>query len=270
MKLLSFIKFLVVSFFGGLASRYESYYYGFDNDLRYFRSQLGRVVRRRNYVDNFKSNFAEISFRVAERFESRRTESTLQSSNSYFEFGVFNGSSSINFWIGINAHSKTKSQEWDLNLFDSFEGMPPTEDQRDKTERLSDGDLRSTGKSHVVERLVKLGMKSSKIRFVEGYYEETLTEELRQEYLLSQKVPFFVNIDCDYYSSTASVLNWLEPLLIEGSVVYFDDLDIYHGNPHKGELRAIFEFNQQNSSRGLTVDQWIDPHGRCYTFWRNV
>lgn len=58
-------------------------------------------------------------------------------------------------------------------------------------------------------------------------------------------------IDCDYYSSTKTILDWLQPMLKSGTIFYFDDYWSFHGHPDYGELRAINEFNKMNQGRIL-------------------
>lgn len=56
----------------------------------------------------------------------------------------------------------------------------------------------------------------------------------------------FVHIDCDYYSSTKEVLNYIEPYLQEGTVILFDDYYCFKGNEQYGEQRAFNEFKKAN------------------------
>lgn len=58
-------------------------------------------------------------------------------------------------------------------------------------------------------------------RFVGGFYNETLTPQLAQQALPAR----YVDIDCDLYVSTVSVLRWLcqHRLLRAGSLIGYDD-----------------------------------------------
>lgn len=68
-----------------------------------------------------------------------------------------------------------------------------------------------------------------------------------------------VHIDCDLYSSTATILRHLEPLLRPGCYVVFDE---YHGYPgwQDHEARAFDEYVQRTGQRyeviGHGVEQW--------------
>ncbi len=270
LKLLSYIKYTLQNSVSSFLNKYNAYYYGPNEDLRYYKKQLYKIKNRRTFVnEDYKKNFSEISFKVAERFESYNREGVKFNVKDYFEFGVFNGDATINFWIGIMAYFGRVPDGWNIHLFDSFEGMPKKVDMRDETLRLEEGDLHSKGEEFVLSRLNSVSIPESKINIIKGYYDESLTPLLRDEYLKKGIKAHFVNIDCDYYSSTIAVLRWIEPLLENGSIIYFDDIDLYYKNPNKGELKAIAEFNELDDSRGLAVDQWIDPACRCYIFWRN-
>ncbi|MGI0081626.1 MAG: hypothetical protein ACRECH_18655, partial [Nitrososphaerales archaeon] len=107
--------------------------------------------------------------------------------------------------------------------------------------------------SHSIEEITNLlehcGIESDRgnIHFVKGYYDGTLSSELRDT-LLRYK-PSIITIDVDYYSSARTVLEWLRPLLRDGALFYFDDVWSFHGDPNRGELAAINDFNK--SKRGL-------------------
>lgn len=49
-----------------------------------------------------------------------------------------------------------------------------------------------------------------------------------------------VHIDCDLYSSARDVLQFVEPHLVEGSLILFDDWFCYRGRRDKG-VRGAFE-----------------------------
>ena len=49
-------------------------------------------------------------------------------------------------------------------------------------------------------------------------------------------------IDCDLYSSTVSVLDFLDNLLQDGSILMFDDWNCFGKSDERGERRAFREF----------------------------
>ena len=59
----------------------------------------------------------------------------------------------------------------------------------------------------------------SRFRLVDGFYDKSLTQELQTEL---QNV-ILVNMDVDLHSSGTLVLDWILPLLQEGTIIYTDD-----------------------------------------------
>jgi hypothetical protein len=74
-----------------------------------------------------------------------------------------------------------------------------------------------------------------------------------------------VMMDCDFYSSTKTVLEWIRPLLRDGTIFMFDDIWAFMGHPDFGELRAIREFNAKGP--GLLVPHYFGgPTQQVYVF----
>ena len=56
----------------------------------------------------------------------------------------------------------------------------------------------------------------------------------------------FVHIDCDFYSSTKLVLDYIKPYLQNGTIILFDDWHTFKGNYEYGEKKAFEEFREKN------------------------
>ena len=56
----------------------------------------------------------------------------------------------------------------------------------------------------------------------------------------------FARVDCDLYSSTVDVFDFLSDRLVNGAIVYFDDWTHEAGT---GESKAFFEFAERNSDK---------------------
>jgi hypothetical protein len=97
-----------------------------------------------------------------------------------------------------------------IHGFDSFEGLPERWHQEDK------GSYSTKGVIPEVPAHVTLH---------QGWFEETLPVFLQQH---AGNVRL-VNVDCDLYSSTRTVLDLLAPRIVKGSVLVFDE---YIGNAH--------------------------------------
>ena len=55
------------------------------------------------------------------------------------------------------------------------------------------------------------------IRYIKGFFEDALTPALREE--LAAYPPGIVTIDVDFYTSTRTVLDWLQPIINSGALL---------------------------------------------------
>lgn len=135
----------------------------------------------------------------------------------YLEFGVYRGRT-MRYWA---SHLTTPDARF--IGFDSFEGLP--EDWQSGAGRGSF----SVGTPPQIS--------DPRVSFQTGWFDETLSsfEPPPHDQLI-------VNLDCDLYSSTMCVLDWLAPRMQPGTLVYFDDL-----------------FNRDHQWRALC--EWLDGAG---------
>jgi Flp pilus assembly protein TadD len=105
--------------------------------------------------------------------------------------------------------------------FDSFEGLPEVWHHEPK------GSYTTKGELPLVPENVELHV---------GWFENTLPKFLKEH----EGFVRFINVDCDIYSSTKTVLDLLAPRIIPGSVIVFDE---YIGNEHwrEDEFKAFQE-----------------------------
>lgn len=139
----------------------------------------------------------------------------IEASNSegmVLEFGVRNGNS-------IRQIAEIAKQ--DVHGFDSFEGLPEVWHHEPK------GSYTTKGEIPAVPNNVTLHV---------GWFEETIPVFLKNN---SGPVRF-INVDCDIYSSTKTILDLLAPRIVPGTVIVFDE---YIGNEHwrEDEFKAFQE-----------------------------
>jgi hypothetical protein len=136
---------------------------------------------------------------------------------------------------------KVDLNKFHIYAFDSFEGLPARAGEADRHFHWDKGFM-----SHKEEEILRVvdrhNFPRANFHAIRGFYEDSLTEELRKQ--LASSPPSLVNIDCDYYSSTATALTWMAPFLNSGTIFRFDDIWSFHGNPDYGELKAILELNK--------------------------
>lgn len=128
------------------------------------------------------------------------------------EFGV-------RFGTSIRKIATLANQQ--VHGFDSFEGLPEVWHHEPKGSYTTKGELPN------VPENVQLHV---------GWFEDTLPKFLERH---GGSVRF-INVDCDIYSSTKTVLDLLAPRMVPGSVIVFDE---YIGNEHwrEDEFKAFQE-----------------------------
>jgi hypothetical protein len=113
--------------------------------------------------------------------------------------------------------------------FDSFEGLP---------EHWS-GTFERKGK---FSRDGSLPEVPANVTLHKGWFEHTLPLFLKTQ---PRARVAFLHVDCDIYSSTATVLRHLGPLLVPGAVIVFDEYFNYPGW-RRHEWKAFQEFSRDN------------------------
>jgi hypothetical protein len=146
--------------------------------------------------------------------------------------------------------------------FDSFEGLPdPTSDT--SVEIWKRGAL-TTSENEFMRLVREHDIYVDRVQIVKGYYAESLTRALQRKMLDEENRAALINIDCDLYESAVPVVEFIEPLMQEGTVIYLDDVIAgYRGSPAKGVARAFLEYQEKSRwkfHRHLDIGWW----GRSY------
>ena len=163
---------------------------------------------------------------------------------NYYEFGVAGGKSAKNYMKALYLFSKYNNNKLNLKnfhmfLFDSFEGMPPPKNEQEVWAKNRDQFNFSV---NTVKHNLKTDKSKVNMHFIKGFFEESLTPELLET--LKKNPPSLVRVDVILTSSAMTVLNFIKPILQNGTIVYFENIDAYLNNPFKGEIYALNSFNQ--------------------------
>ncbi len=158
----------------------------------------------------------------------------------YLEFGVFNGNSTGSMYL---ACKELKIDSMRLFGFDAFEGLPAGSEKED--DGVWKKGFYSCSFDQMKGCLSKRGVNAENITWIKGWYDQTLNHETVQKYSLHKFGLVF--IDCDTYSSSKTVLDFLAPLITEPLIICFDDwklndLDI----KEMGEYKSFNEFLDEN------------------------
>lgn len=151
----------------------------------------------------------------------------------YLEFGTGRG---LSFIAADRANRRSSRPLRKLWGFDSFEGLPEETSAPDQhrawiagTMACSQAEFRRICWSHDVRNY----------ELVPGFFAESLAK-LGPDSFPSGSIAM-VYVDCDLYSSTRQVLDFLWPRLAGGMVVAFDDYFNFNQSGVSGERRALEE-----------------------------
>lgn len=209
---------------------------------------------------------ADIHFEVIKWIEEWQRKS-LTEPGDYLEFGC--GQSTINFYKALRKIYRTNlpKEYFHMWLFDTFKGLPKATQLTDKHPVWKVGTFDLGGQKNFKDKLLKNQLPIDRFTIIAGDYKNTLKKFDKKKI----KRAAFIYMDCDYYSSTKCALNFCKDLLQNFTVIYFDDLYSFAGNPNKGQLLAISEFNKENKNVGLVhcpILDYVAP-GRFWWFWTN-
>jgi hypothetical protein len=164
---------------------------------------------------------------------------------TFFEFGCHSGRT---FSAAVNACKYLKMDNAEFFAFDSFKGLPETTDLEDGYFQAGTFNTSRDDFLAIIKKNTGLELPLSNI--FEGYFSSSLTKKL-QGILPTIGV---VHIDVDLYSSTVEVFKFIKPLLIEGSVLLFDDWYCFPCGKLQGESKAFSEFLSENPE--FSAERW--------------
>jgi O-methyltransferase len=187
----------------------------------------------------------------------------------YIEFGVFKGDRLIQAYETANFLSKRIRSGKDPYLskaatgnieamrffgFDSFQGLPKASaiDVAEGQEKwIGEGGF-SASLEEVTGLMPRKGIENGRIQLIKGWFNDTCTESTKKQYGI--KSAAVVYVDCDYYESAVPALEFITDLLVDGSIVIFDDWWIFRGRSDRGEQRAFYEWKERH---GITATEFI-------------
>ena len=161
--------------------------------------------------------------------------------NLCLEFGVRHGTSFK--WM-----ADVITQRYPCNClwgFDSWKGLPE-ESGSWRPKKHSAGRF-AVNREDVVKHLAsgkRVELDGYRFRLVDGFFDASLTPQLRGE--LPDLLLKFVNLDCDLYVSTLQALEWITPILVTGTILYFDDWEDEHDEPW-GQHLAYLEWQRKGN-----------------------
>jgi hypothetical protein len=140
--------------------------------------------------------------------------------------------------------------------FDSFHGLPKPGPLDSRSEDFVEGMYACTA-DEFLNNLRSHAVDTNKVVTVPGWFEDTCQEQTIISHRM--KSAAIVLIDCDLYESARIVLKFIEPLLVDGTILIFDDWYCFRGNPSLGEQRAFREWTRDKSDWTFTEFQKEGP-----------
>lgn len=153
----------------------------------------------------------------------------------YVEFGS-HGARTFSRAFSENQGGSIKRKLW---AFDSFSGLPEQEYEEDYHPKWERGAM-ATSVDSFLKVCRDCGMQESDFNVVEGYYEDTLPGKTLDDPTRPRDIAL-AYIDCDLYSSTMTVLDFLKPRLKHGMIIAFDDYFCYSDRTLSGERKAMLD-----------------------------
>lgn len=189
------------------------------------------VLKLRRTVDAFVDNRFSERGMITQAFVFAHLNAIA---GDYFEFGLWQGRTFLHAWRMKKLYGFKDMHLWG---FDSFQGLPtvkPAEDEIWSTGQFSCSELKFRA------ILASQGVRKEEFTLVAGFYDQSLNDA--QHAAMSGRKAAIVYIDCDLYESTVPVLSFIEPYLVDGTIVCFDDFYCYGGKRDQGEQQALREF----------------------------
>lgn len=172
------------------------------------------------------------------------------SNTLYLEFGVHKGASlrMFRYW-----YSEYNVINVDFIGFDSCEGLPDEDISVDplRSRDWFAGEFKHDLKDYEV----------SDFQLVRGWFKDTLNDDILP--LLRSKPIGLIHIDCDMYSSTMDVLEFMfsHQLIRPGCLLVYDDWGGYADHYHKNAIEIYHEYHEYESGEGRAHAEIMDKYG---------
>lgn len=177
----------------------------------------------------------------------------------YLEFGVGAGRSAV---AAIRAHRRENPESVPtFFLFDSFEGLPTLEGSDADSNQFEAGQFAFDVEA-VANKLRYHEVDDAEVVLVPGYFERSLATF--DQTSLRGLGAAVVHVDVDLYGSARTVLNWVTPLLQQGTVILFDDWNAFTARASHGERAATREWLAANPRISLESYAKYGWHGEAF------
>lgn len=204
----------------------------------------------------FRSSWQEQKCRQEFFYNAFKALSFNGIDGDYAEFGSWGG---MTFALAYHESRRygLKSNFW---AFDSFQGLPAPTTAGDEHPHWKKGAMAtSLDEFHAI--CTSNGIPRDAYSVVPGFYDQTLTSLSPDD---APKNIALAYVDCDLYSSSKTVLQFLMPRLKHGMIVAFDDYFCWSASQISGERKAMLECFAENSRWALLPYMQFGWHGQSF------
>lgn len=206
------------------------------------------ILKHKDYLNKDHSDLVTLKqqLRQEKKFEFYQLAFDFISENNvkgdYFEFGVHKART---FRMALSEANKNQLNDMYFHAFDSFEGLPGSNSHSNK---LWNKGALTTSEKEFLSLVDETTNSLDRVKIIKGFYNDSLTNDLKKNYLNNHNKIAFLCVDCDLYESAVPVFNFVSELITVGSIIYLDDFNVGHKGSHlEGVSKAFTEFS--NNSR---------------------
>lgn len=174
----------------------------------------------------------------------------------YVEFGCCGGMTFALAYHEAVRHAH-KAKLW---AFDSFQGLPAPKEAKDSHPKWVEKNMLTT-LDHFHKLCASQRVPRDVYHVVPGFYDITLPAMSATD---APKNIALAYIDCDLYSSTKDVLQFIMPRLKHGMIIAFDDYFCWSATRISGERMAMLELFSENSEWELVPYMQFGWHGLSF------
>lgn len=162
----------------------------------------------------------------------------------YFEFGCHKART---FRMVLTEARKKNFSNMNFYAFDSFEGLPNIGTKINEHNDVYDAGALNTNESAFMDIIKEHNLFTNNVFTVKGFYEESLSPELKNDLSRKNTKASLVTLDCSFYDSFVCAFDFLDDYIQEGTILYIDDYRVtYKGNPNEGAPKAFKEFMEKS------------------------
>lgn len=235
----------------------------------FFLKRLNRLYKNHKLFKNREALLSKVSRFVACEMVD----------GDYYEFGVYQGRTFIEsyYWMKKQFELRSKlnvggsDMEGKLNrrvdlwaklkfiAFDSFEGLPQLTELDSHSDDFTKGQY-ACDVSSFKRNLKNAGMPLDRCKIIEGFFDHTCVTKTIEEHGLRKAAVIW--LDADLYSSTKAVLDFIPPLLQDGTILIFDDWFSFRGNPGEGVQLAFNDWQNKYRDKYIITEYQRDSWKR--------